>query len=302
VRTYSGRWLARSALCLAVALVACGDATTNLIAAQRSGSGGGGAGGRDGGANDGGANDGGAGNDAAAGNGGAVSRDASAGDAGATGPCGDHVCACDDDLDNDNDNDKDGFDPECTGPTDDDESTFGTGRDELPRLSCQDCYWDNDVDLRDGCAYPQSCTDIGFPDPTGMPGCTECSVPQTCSTTCRNQTPNGCDCFGCCTVTRVNGRTLDVRLQASCSLEQIDNPILCPPCVRQDACFNACGACELCLGRKRRDLDKGCRGMPSVDEPTPVCDDDKTPCLTNDDCSDPMLFYCQQGCCLVRVW
>jgi hypothetical protein len=156
--------------------------------------------------------------------------------------------------------------------------------------------------MNDGCAYPQSCTDIGFPDPSGMPGCTECSVLPQCSGGCRLQTPNGCDCFGCCTVTRTNGRTLDVRLQASCSLEEIDDALLCPRCVREDACFNACGGCELCLGRKRSNLDRGCRGMPSVPEPTPVCDDGETPCLTNGDCPDPAtLYYCQQGCCLVRV-
>ena len=45
----------------------------------------------------------------------------------ATHACGDVPCACSDGMDNDGDGLVDGFDPECTGPFDDDEATFATG-------------------------------------------------------------------------------------------------------------------------------------------------------------------------------
>jgi hypothetical protein len=286
--------LARSACCLALLALAlcvsCTDVTTPLIKARpiQGGSGaadGGGAG-----------NDGGAANDASAG--------AAARDAASDLSCGDHVCACDDGIDQDRDMDVDGLDPECTGPFDDDEASFGTGRDEGAALGCQDCYWDNDLDPgNDGCAYPRTCTDSDTASSDDTLTCSECSVAPRCASVCLPRTTNGCDCFGCCTVTRKSRPTIPgVLLQAGCSLAVIDNEQLCPRCFPNMDCFKACGECELCPGRRRRDLQMNiCKGKPSAPEvPVPTCDEGEPPCSISSDCPSDT-YYCQQGCCVVRV-
>jgi hypothetical protein len=274
----SARWLAMLALC------ACTDVTTELIGVRPA------AGRMDSGP----PSDGGPTTDATQ----------NPRDAATLGPCGDHACQCDDGIDQDGDMEIDGFDPECTGPFDDDERTFGTGRDEGAALACQDCYWDNDLDaVNDGCAYPQTCTASNTTSTEGAPECNECSVAPRCQSTCRPRAINGCDCFGCCSVARKNRPILNVRLQSSCSLAVVDNEVLCPSCEPAEDCFKPCGDCELCPGRKRRDLPMNvCRGNVTDTEPTPQCDEGEPPCSLSSDCPAPSeLYYCQQGCCVVKV-
>ena len=81
--------------------------------------------------------------DAGAAEGGA--RDASRPDAASDAQpvlCNNKPCACDNGSDDDEDGLGDGLDPECTGPYDDDESSFATGSAGDNRESCQDCYFD----------------------------------------------------------------------------------------------------------------------------------------------------------------
>src|SRR6185295_17575680 len=90
-------------------LCACSDVTTPLLDVRGSGAGG-----------TGGVVDSGTRNDA----------HAPATDSGMSRPaalCDDHVCRCDNGKDDDGDGLSDGFDPECTGPYDDDETSFSTG-------------------------------------------------------------------------------------------------------------------------------------------------------------------------------
>ena len=141
-------------LCAAVALAsaACSEVTTPLIDAPKPANG-------KPGANDG-------GDDASS-----ARRDA------ASLPCGDHECACNNGGDDDGDGEVDGFDPECTGPLDDDERTFGTGHDQAVAQACQDCFWDSDEDsANDGCVYPRSCSETGTVSGDGALACNECSV------------------------------------------------------------------------------------------------------------------------------
>jgi hypothetical protein len=228
--------------------------------------------------------------------------DAAPGDSavGPTGPCGGQPCECNNGRDEDADGLVDGLDPECTSPFDDDESSFATGRPGGALDFCQDCYWDeNDVSDDDGCLYHTQCLFGETPTGSAASGCVGCEVSTQCFDTCRERTPNGCDCFGCCTVTGPSGTTLDVLLSDSCSLRDVENEMKCPRCQQSDACRNGCGECELCPGRKRRDLPQQCRGNPNVEEPESVCDEGQQVCAADAAC--PTDYYCQLGCCLYIV-
>jgi hypothetical protein len=88
--------------------------------------------------------------------------------------------------------------------------------------------------------------------------CFDCDVSAACVDFCRPRTPNGCDCFGCCTVTRDDGATVDVVLTSECSLDSLDDKTACPRCVPSTDCVNECGECELCPGETGYDCQLGC--------------------------------------------
>lgn len=210
--------------------------------------------------------------------------------------CGDVACACDDGVDGDGDGLVDLQDPECTGPYDDDEATFATGIPGDNKDDCQDCFFDgNSGHGDDDCQYATECLLGG--NPMGSSGCHNCDVSDFCVDYCRPRTPNGCDCFGCCQVTKPDGTTETVVLGANCSLDDLSN---CQTgCTLNETCENACGRCELCLGKTAEDLPADCFGEPDPedpDAPTHACDNGETPCNDTSDC--PSNFYCQLGCCL----
>jgi hypothetical protein len=211
--------------------------------------------------------------------------------------CGKRACACDDGLDNDADGLIDGLDPECTGSFDDDEASFGIGKSN--KLSkCRDCFWDdNSGSGDDGCRYPQECLTGQMPPGNG--NCSSCTVSQACVDSCRDRTPNGCDCFGCCEVVREQGDLVFVELSELCALDHLDDTQACPRCVQNTACANPCGRCELCLGRKASDLPADCHGTRADGTPNYACDDGQTVCVTSQSC--PGASYCQLGCCLVDL-
>lgn len=127
---------------------------------------------------------------------------------------------CSDCVDNDMDGRVDGFDPECTGPADNDESSFKTG---LPGDNSdptkQDCFFDGNSGQGGGDCDQHVCCLLQAPDiatcetilgmtltgPAYDP--TKCykpfgtvDVPAGCAANCGPLSPPGCDCFGCCTV------------------------------------------------------------------------------------------------------
>ncbi|MFI5308195.1 MAG: hypothetical protein ACHQ53_12620 [Polyangiales bacterium] len=276
-------------LLLALAVASCGDHTTNLVTDPLVG--------RDAGtARD--ASTTRAMNDAAM---------KSAVDASAplTGPrvptqCGDHVCACDNGRDDDGDGLVDGLDPECTGPFDDDESTFATGAPAPPGARCRDCFWDNNAGSgNDDCRYPSECLSGG--SPTGKGGnCASCDPSQKCVDTCGSRTPNGCDCFGCCEIHRSDGSRVLVELSDTCSLQKLDDTAACPRCVQSSGCRNDCGPCELCPGRSASDLAPECATAQPPGTPLPyTCNPGQQVCGPSAPC--PAGTYCQQGCCLYAV-
>jgi hypothetical protein len=223
--------------------------------------------------------------------------DASTGDqtTGPVGPCVPSQClgktyACGDCVDNDGDGDIDLADPECISPCDDLEDTFATGLPGDNMDPCkQDCFFDGNSG-NDACDWNLAC------DPAN-PGGDKC--PYDPDAQCKDQTmectdtctvPNGCDCFGCCTV-EVDGQSYDIFIgDKSCSLAKIED---CSQCTKNDDCDDECKPeeCEICFGGE---LPPGC------DDPT--CDAGD-PCtidgMGGDDCADG--YFCQTGCCTPLV-
>lgn len=180
--------------------------------------------------------------------------------------CGSSLCACSDGQDNDGDGLSDGFDSECTGPFDDDETTFATGIPGDNRdPKWQDCFFDGNSGAGDDdCRYHTDCLTGDLPASDDS-----CTLTDACVDYCAPLTPPGCDCFGCCEVQ--NGDSVvSVMIGSACSLDSIDDEAACPRCVQTDTCANECGECELCLGKTLEDLPDSCwTTNPPPDGDTP---------------------------------
>lgn len=237
--------------------------------------------------------------------------------------CGGAGCACSNGIDDDGDGLVDGFDPECTGPYDDDEGTFATGiSGDNKDPKWQDCFFDGNSGAGDdGCRYHTDCL-YGKLDQDHA----SCQVTQACVEFCRARTPNGCDCFGCCSVRTDDGETIDVYTAPDCSLDAIDDEEKCPRCTKSTLCDNPCGECELCPGKEVEDLpehcgsgndpgdpgaggaggqsgdpgDPGAGGDPGDTPPPYTCDNGATVCTEQADCPSGG-WYCHLGCCIVIV-
>jgi hypothetical protein len=221
--------------------------------------------------------------------------------------------ACENGLDDDGDGLVDGLDPECVSPLDNDESSFATGipgDNQDPKW--QDCFFDgNSGGGEDGCRYPTECL-YGDKDAADE----DCSLAQQCIDYCRQLTPNGCDCFGCCTVQTADGDTVDIYTSATCSLGTVDDEEACPRCQKSVDCNNPCGECELCPGKTVEDLPASCGESggeggqgggpdPGTDGGTPppptyTCDDGQQVCGPGL-AACPAGLYCSLGCCMVVV-
>jgi hypothetical protein len=214
--------------------------------------------------------------------------------------------ACSDGKDNDGDGVIDGFDPECTGPADNDEGTFATGIPGDNRdPKWQDCFFDGNSGAGDdGCRYATGCL-TGALEPDDK----DCRLTDACIEFCAPLTPNGCDCFGCCTVQLPGGDTVDIQTSSSCSLDQVGDEDACPRCVKSDACGNTCGHCELCPGKTVADLPEDCAptgaggagtgtgGTSTGGGPGYTCDGGEQVCGPGlPTCA--LTTYCSQGCCL----
>ena len=214
------------------------------------------------------------------------------GTTGPVGPCTPLACngktfACGDCEDNDGDGKVDLLDPECISPCDDKEDSFATGLPGDNMDPCkQDCFFDGNSG-NDACDWNLAC------DPQN-PGGDDCPYdpkkicepmqPAECAETCG--VPNGCDCFGCCTVV-VDGVSHDIFIgDQDCSVANIDT---CQQCTKNDDCDDECKPeeCEVCFGGE---LPPGCEEA--------TCDR-ANPCqLDNEGNSDcPEGTFCQTGCC-----
>ncbi len=212
--------------------------------------------------------------------------------------CGGHVCACSNGADDDGDGLIDGLDPECTGPSDDDEHSFATGA-PVSAAACRDCFWDTNAGSGDdGCRYPKEC--LEGTAPPGKGNCGSCDVSSACVSACLPRTPNGCDCFGCCQVTQSDGSVVHVELSDACALDKLADEKACPRCVQSTTCLNTCGRCELCPGRRPDQLPKDCAASVAPGAPSYQCEGGSTVCTASSECS-AATPYCQLGCCLPFV-
>ncbi len=207
--------------------------------------------------------------------------------------CGDLPCACDDGIDNDADGLRDGLDPECTGALDEDEATFATGKPSKMK-ACRDCFWDEDPGTgNDACRYASEC--LRGTDPNGNGNCKRCDVEESCVSSCAARAPSGCDCFGCCEISRPDGTKVTVELSDRCSMATLDDTAACPRCMQSSQCRNSCERCELCPGRTADELPADCRGGSSSNR----CDVGQAVCAATADCSIDQ--YCQLGCCFTLL-
>jgi len=242
------------------------------------------------------------------------------GDGGGGGMCTPQQAQCNNCADDDSDGKIDGFDPECTGPLDNDESSFATGipGDNKDAIN-QDCFFDGNSGAgNDGCNQHVCCLlgatnttqckqkligIVNNPDQEGNKyDVTQCfmplgnaQVPQQCKDVCGAITPPGCDCFGCCTVCDAAG-CVDIAINPAtapnCDETTIHDPSKCPVCTKVADCGGGdCGGstCILCPGQDPGDLPPECNGMPT-------CPTGTVPCDANGQCAEGA--FCSNGCCI----
>lgn len=204
---------------------------------------------------------------------------------------------CTNGIDDDGDGKIDSDDPECTGPLDNDEGTFGTGLAGDNSDPCkQDCFFDgNSGQGNDGCQRNLGCDprkpagttcDVDGDGGTIDPASASCTAPQSsmCRTQCAPLTPNGCDCFGCCAFAFFSN-TVNVRLVDTCKMDLLGDEKTCPRCTPDPSCGNDCTGCEVCTSRP---LPAECQ--------TPACEGGRQPCTSTSPC--PNGQYCMTGCCV----
>jgi hypothetical protein len=214
-----------------------------------------------------------------------------------SGPCTVGTTQCTNCKDDDNDGLIDWMDPECTGPLDNDESSFATGIPGDNKDPClQDCFFDgNSGSGDDGCKWNLACdpSSPGAPKCPYNPNAKNCGDPQSqaCKNACVPLTPNGCDCFGCCEIKTADAGSVFVKLDQTCTVQTATDPTKCKPCTQVPDCLNPCDRCEICVGKPTipLDCDGGAQGCPN----------NQQSCSQNVLC--PNGFYCLTGCCIPQV-
>ncbi len=237
--------------------------------------------------------------------------------------CVGRVYACGDCEDNDADGLVDMEDPDCYGPCHNAEDTFFGSIPGQNAAQCkQDCYFDQDTGSgNDGCNWSHTCDPLEvapafapggaaceFDPSASVPGTTEsCAALQTsqsteCLDTCLTLVPNGCDCFGCCSVPGAPtpiflGSTEGPQNQPTCDLKSVADPTRCRPCTPVAGCFNDCQRCELCIGKSALPADCSATSVDAGGCAIPECAPGSTPCGA--DCLEncPNGSVCLTGCC-----
>jgi hypothetical protein len=127
----------------------------------------------------------------------------------------------------------------------------GTGND--------DCYWNHKCDPYSVAPnYPPEGSQCAYDPSAKTPGtnqsCDQLAVGQSqmCLDYCGPLVPNGCDCFGCCSIP---GAPTTVYLGSeesgtgTCTLADLADPLKCKPCTQVNSCINTCLNCEICIGK-----------------------------------------------------
>ena len=239
--------------------------------------------------------------------------------------CQGKVLECGDCMDNDGDGAFDSNDPECLGPCDNTEGPgllAGVGG-ETGGPCKADCYFDfGNGPGNDDCKWSSSCDPLSvapnFPpegptcpyeaDKVGSRDCPS-NQSQTCADVCRPITPNGCDCFGCCTFDAISNRApadggsyvwigsvVEGTNTSSCTLNDIEDTSACKPCTPVADCNNDCGRCELCVGKNS--LPQDCF---EGEDPPERCAEGVQVCGLEGDAPCPDGYYCTTGCCVATL-
>jgi hypothetical protein len=250
-------------------------------------------------------------------------------DAPFTGTCTAGAAQCSNCTDDDQDGKVDGFDPECTGPLDNDESSFKTGipGDNIDATS-QDCFFDgNSGSGNDGCNQHTCCllqadnkqechmlAPLANENKYSIPDCYtpfgQTPVPTKCSMVCGPLSPPGCDCFGCCTICNPQLATtgnpsgcfdvdINPAVSPNCDTANLNDPASCKQCVKNPDCGSStCGGatCILCPGQDPSTLPDSCND-------TSVCPTGIDPCTPTPDGAGmcPTGTYCSLGCCIGTI-
>jgi hypothetical protein len=218
---------------------------------------------------------------------------------------------CSNCIDDDGDGNIDGYDLQCTGPMDNDESSFATGipGDNIDPVK-QDCFFDgNSGSGNDGCDIHVCCllgatTVAACPIGANRYNPADCPPPigtrpltQMCIDYCGKLTPPGCDCFGCCTLCDPAhpGTCYDIATNITtspnCTQATLGDPTKCLRCTQVPSCGPSdCGGttCILCPGQDPSTLPASCNM-------TPVCPGTEQSCQT---AACPANTYCANGCCV----
>jgi len=235
--------------------------------------------------------------------------------------CAGHVTECGDCTDNDSDGFVDQTDRECLGPCDNTESAAllaGVGG-ETGGPCKADCYFDyGNGPGNDDCFHDHRCDPLSMAptyDPEGPDceyeasrvGTSDCPADQsaTCYDVCRPLTPNGCDCFGCCTFPEIAtrpaaeggsyvwlGSVVEGTNDGTCTFTDILDTTKCRPCTPVGNCLNPCDTCEICIGRPDLPIECQVDGGPYMRCPSMV-----QPCGLEGDAPCPQDYYCVTGCC-----
>lgn len=252
--------------------------------------------------------------------------------------CAGKLLACGDCQDNDGDGKVDWRDPECLGPCDNTEGPgLESGVGGTTGEQCGvDCYFDfGNGSGNDDCWWDHRCDQLepelpGCPYDAKLVGSKKCPTKQSsqCTQKCLPFTPNGCDCFGCCTFPDLAGKgpgggagyvwigAMDASNNSTCTLAAVTDPKKCPPCTPVPNCLNGCGKCEICIGKPTvppECLQKpdagvpgdggtppGDGGTPGDAAPPPLqCQNGEQPCGLPGQSPCQQGYYCISGCCIL---
>ena len=266
------------------------------------------------------------------GTGGSAGFGGSAGVGGAISGCFPVLCpdgnsyGCGDCIDNDDDGLVDDKDPECLGPCDNTEGpVLLTGTPGETGNQCgADCYFDRGNGSGSGeCKWDRRCDPLEPKDACtydegliGAPNYCPDVQPDGCAEGCGVLTPNGCDCFGCCTFPELNGGYVFlgsfIGNEGSCTLDDLQNPDLCRSCTPAGNCLNTCERCELCLGKTEIPADcfpgtggtggmggSGGSGSGGTGGSSERCNPGVQACGLPGDPPCPAGGFCLTGCCIL---
>ncbi len=259
--------------------------------------------------------------------------------------CAGKLLACGNCKDDDGDGKVDWRDPECLGPCDNTEGPgLESGVGGTTGSQCGvDCYFDyGNGPGNDDCWWSHSCDPLEPELPKceyndKLLGSKKCPAKQSplCAKRCLPYTPNGCDCFGCCTFPALakagpSGQpgyvwigAMDASNNSTCTLASVTDPKKCPPSTPVPNCFKPCGKCQICVGKTT--LPPECYPTPPKDggttptdgstqpsdgstppsdsagPPPPQCPGGEQACGLSGQPVCPQGTYCITGCCITVV-